>query len=158
MGSILPHKWVSTCGLKKTGPEKPYFKTHLKRNKSETQHLLNNHSTALVNYEENKTPNIRNVNHKQRSHRKHLNIGYERCSLPLTPQHLDGLGLKRGWQHVGEELHSHRKQEFHEWHHHKHQEGDQAEEVGTNPEKLEREGTGQRVILEDFLYNHSERQ
>lgn len=37
--------------------------------------------------------------------------------------HLDGLGFKCGWQHVGKELHNYRQQEFHEGHHHEHQEG-----------------------------------
>ena len=36
--------------------------------------------------------------------------------------HLDGLGFKCGWQHVGEELDNYRQQEFHEGHDHEHQE------------------------------------
>lgn len=41
------------------------------------------------------------------------------CALP----YLDRLGLKCRGQHVGEELHNYRQQEFHEGHHHEHQEG-----------------------------------
>lgn len=64
------------------------------------------------------------------------------CALP---HHLARLCLECGRQHVREELHSHRQQELHEWHHHKDQERDQAEEVSTDPEKLESGEQGQRV-------------
>lgn len=55
--------------------------------------------------------------------------------------HLAGLGLERGRQHVGEELHSDGQQELHEGHHHKDQEGHQAEEVSADAEELD----GQRA-------------
>lgn len=55
--------------------------------------------------------------------------------------HLAGLGLERGRQHVGEELHSDGQQELHEGHHHKDQEGHEAEEVSADAEKLD----GQRA-------------
>lgn len=57
--------------------------------------------------------------------------------------HLEGLGLERGRQHVGEELHDDGQQELHERHHDEDQEGHQAEEVGADAEELQ-EPWGQR--------------
>lgn len=65
----------------------------------------------------------------------YFKLGLERAG------HLAGLGLKRGRQHVGEELHSDRQQELHEGHHHKDQEGHEAEEVSADAEELD----GQRA-------------
>lgn len=65
--------------------------------------------------------------------------------------HLAGLGLERGRQHVGEELHSDGQQELHEGHHHKDQEGHQAEEVGADAEELDRQRA--RVTGEHGFHN-----
>ena len=65
----------------------------------------------------------------------HFKLGLEQAG------HLAGLGLERGRQHVGEELHSDGQQELHEGHHHKDQEGHETEEVSADAEELD----GQRA-------------
>ena len=52
--------------------------------------------------------------------------------------HLLGLCLEGGRQHVGEEFQSHRKQELHEGDDDEHQEGKESEDVGTRSEELGR--------------------
>ena len=56
--------------------------------------------------------------------------------LRVREPYLLRLCLKRGGQHVGEELQYHRKQELHEGNNDEDQEGEESEDVSASPQEL----------------------